>query len=258
MRASRPSHLDPQSLAAHTHARVALGRAGNALPTQALLRFQADHATAKQAVQTPFDATGLQHACAALGLPWTPVQTEARSQDEYLHNPLAGRVLTDSSQRELRDLRDEGAPPDIVFVVSGGLSPQGVNVSAGDLLALAVAGLRESGLRVGPVVVADRARVGVINGIGEALGVRSIAILIGERPGLTVPDSMGVYFEYRPRTGLTDADRNCISNIHAGGLSLPAAAQQLRALIVAGLAQRTSGVDLQPPVVDRAVANGNV
>ena len=245
---AQPVGLDPAVLAAHTHARVALGRSGNALPTKALLAFQADHGMAREAVNASFEPVQIQDACAALDLPCIQVDTQAATQAQYLQNPQAGRQLTRPSWQHLRDSRGPVASrPDIVFVVSGGLSPSGVSKQAGDLLTRVVQPLRDLGLRFGPVVLADRARVGIINGIGEALDARSIVILIGERPGLTVPDSMGAYFEYDPAPDRTDVNRNCISNIHSCGLQLVDASEQLVALICAGLDHGHSGVSLKPP-----------
>lgn len=238
------------ALREYTHARVGLGRSGHGMPTAAALEFQADHALARAAVYEPFDQVSLLTTCGEIGLDVVEVDTQATSHTDYLKNPQLGRLLNARSREVLECLRSQRdgageAAPDVMFIVTGGLSATGINRHAHVIVALVIPALEAAGISVGPLVVADLARVGLMNDVGAAVGATSIAILIGERPGLSAVDSVGAYFEYRPRLGLTDADRNCISNIRPDGLPLESAATELTALISVGLAQHRSGTSLK-------------
>jgi ethanolamine ammonia-lyase small subunit len=230
-------------LRALTPARVALGRAGSGLPTEALLDFTLDHARARDAVHAAFDVAGLIAALGALGL--DPVQASSRAPDrrDYLRRPDLGRKLDADSQRCLSERA--GAPSDLVFVIADGLSPTAVNLHAADVTAQLLPLLKEAGIAVGHVVVASGARVALGDEIGEILKARMAAVLIGERPGLSAPDSLGAYLTFAPKIGRTDAERNCVSNIHGSGLSSAEAAFKIAWLIREALARHLSGLALK-------------
>ncbi|TDH59862.1 ethanolamine ammonia-lyase subunit EutC [Dankookia rubra] len=214
-----------------TAARVALGRAGNGLPTAAHLDFQEAHAQARDAVHSSLDAGALEAALATLGLPVVRVASQALDRRAYLLRPDLGRRLRVADRDRL-----PAAPGALLFVVADGLCATGVQAQAPALIAAAIPLLRRTGLEIAPVVVADQARVALGDEIGGAMGAAMVAMLIGERPGLTALDSLGAYLTWDPRPGRTDAERNCISNIRPGGLSPAQAAEKLAWL--AGAARR--------------------
>ena len=216
-----------------TPARVALGRAGNALPTAAHLDIQEAHARARDAVWSALDADALAAAILPmldpLGLPVLRAASQAPDRRTYLLRPDLGRRLRAEDAAALAAYRRNDAP--LVFVVADGLSASGVQAEAPALLAAAVPLLRASGVPLGPVVIAAQGRVALGDAIGAALGAGMVAVLIGERPGLSAPASLGVYLTLDPRPGRTDAERNCLSNIRAGGLAPAAAAATLAWLV---------------------------
>lgn len=218
-------------------ARIGLGRSGVSLPTDQLLTMQADLALARDAVHAPFEVDRLTAELAGFGC--VVVSTMAHDRADYLRRPDRGRQLSPTSEADLRGLA-QGA--DLALIVSDGLSATAANLHAVPFVRALLADLA---LRVSPVVIAPLARVGLLNEVGAALGARSAAIVLGERPGSSAPDSLSVYFEMSPAAGLTDADRNCISNIRPGGLPIGVAAAQAAALITAGLRSGLSGTGLK-------------
>ena len=229
-----------------TRARVALGRAGNGLPTGAHLAFQAAHAAARDAVHATLDVVALRGALAALGIDSVAVRSQAVDRQAYLLRPDLGRRLRVSDRSLLT-----AQPGAFAFVVCDGLSATAVAHHAAAVLALAVPALRAQKMVVAPVVVAEQGRVALGDDIGEALGAEAVAVLIGERPGLSAADSLGIYLTWRPRRGRTDAERNCISNVRSEGYPPAAASEKLLWLIGAMRRLRMSGVGLkdeQPPV----------
>jgi ethanolamine ammonia-lyase small subunit len=221
-----------------TAARVALGRAGHALPTAAHLDFQEAHARARDAVWSALDAERLAADCAPLGLPLARVASAAPDRRAYLLRPDLGRRLAPGAAIP----RAEGA---VLFVVADGLCASGVQRHAPPLLAAAIPALRAAGLEPGPIIVATEARVALGDAIAEAAGAAAVAVLIGERPGLTALDSLGLYLTWAPRLGRTDAERNCISNIREGGLSYAEAAAKLAWLLAAARERGATGVALK-------------
>jgi ethanolamine ammonia-lyase small subunit len=218
-----------------TQARVALGRAGNGLPTRPHLDFQAAHAVARDAVHAPLDVPALQ---AALGdLPSISIHSEAPDRRTYLMRPDLGRRLPPEEAARLPP-----APGTMLFVVCDGLSATAVQRHAPALLALMVPRIQTP---VAPVVIASQGRVALGDAIGAAMQADAVVVLIGERPGLSSADSLGAYLTWAPRVGLTDADRNCVSNIRPAGLPIPAAADKLLWLINAMWTLRLSGVALK-------------
>jgi ethanolamine ammonia-lyase small subunit len=234
-----------------TPARVGLGRAGAGLPTEALLDFTLDHARARDAVHAAFDVPRLAASFAALGL--DPVQVSSRAPDrrDYLRRPDLGRML-DAGSHALLAGRASG-PCDLALVVADGLSPTAVNLHAAGVTGQLLARLKESGIAIGHVAIASGARVALGDEIGEILQARMVAVLIGERPGLSAPDSLGAYLTYAPRVGRTDAERNCVSNIHSSGLGSAEAAFKIGWLIGRALARRISGVALKDESGEAAV-----
>lgn len=241
----------PPDLARLTPARVVLGRSGASLPTSALLAFGLDHARARDAVHAAFDIEALE---AAIGnTPVLSVHSQARDRADYLKRPDLGRLLDIPSRDHLQSVAE--TPCDIVCVLGDGLSPGAVAAQAPALLHALKA--RLDGLRFAPPVIAAGARVALGDQIGALLNARLVVMLIGERPGLSTPESLGAYLTFSPRPGLTDADRNCVSNIHAAGLSCDAAAQRISWLARVALERGLTGVALKddstlaalPPIV---------
>jgi ethanolamine ammonia-lyase small subunit len=240
-----PEQPDPWTgLRSYTAARIALGRAGHSLPTRELLRFQLAHAQARDAVYSELDADQLTNEVAALGLGAIALQSRAGNRAEYVRRPDYGRQLHPESRQRLAAYAPGGAPPDLCFVLADGLSARAVQSHAVPLLAAALPDLA-AGWTLSPVVLVRGGRVAVGDEIGHALGARIVAVLIGERPGLSSPDSLGVYLTYGPRPGLTDESRNCISNVRPEGLPPEAAAGLLLYLLHEMRSRKLSGVGLK-------------
>jgi ethanolamine ammonia-lyase small subunit len=224
-----------------TPARVGLGRAGASLPTSALLAFTLDHARARDAVHAGFEFAAIAEGIDALGLQTLQVSSRAQNRKDYLRRPDLGRQLDPVSQELLA--RCGPGPCELVIVIGDGLSPSAVNAHAVALLRRLIPGL--GAIKLGFVVVASGARVALGDKIGELLGARMAVMLIGERPGLSAPDSLGAYLTFAPHAGLTDAMRNCVSNIHSSGLSYDEAAFKIAWLVREGLARQVTGVALK-------------
>ncbi|MEM5314433.1 ethanolamine ammonia-lyase subunit EutC [Paraburkholderia sp. JHI869] len=235
-------------LKAFTNARIALGRAGNGLPTAPLLAFNLSHAQARDAVHHPLDAEALRRTLEAEGFATLGVDSAAPDRQHYLRRPDLGRRLSEESRAALVEAASlsaaaHGEPPEVVFVIGDGLSAIAAAKQAAPLL-LAVRA-RLAGWRIGPVVVARQARVALGDEIGELLGAKLVAMLIGERPGLSSPDSLGVYLTYAPKVGCHDAQRNCISNVRPEGLPYEAAAHKLHYLLTHARRLGLTGVGLK-------------
>jgi ethanolamine ammonia-lyase small subunit len=226
-----------------TPARVGLGRAGVSLPTQALLAFTLDHARARDAVHAGFDIPAIVGGLDTLGLPALQVSSLAQGRKQYLRRPDLGRKLDAASQDLLASCHR--GPCDLAIVIGDGLSPSAVNAHAVELARHLMPRLTPGGTGLGPVVVASGARVALGDEIGALLQARMVVVLIGERPGLSAPDSLGAYLTFAPRVGCTDAMRNCVSNIHASGLSYDEAAFKIAWLVREGLARQITGVALK-------------
>jgi ethanolamine ammonia-lyase small subunit len=226
-----------------TPARVGLGRAGASMPTKALLEFTLDHARARDAVHAVFDAAAIISGLGGLGLRPVQVSSQARDRKEYLRRPDLGRMLDPPSKHLLAN-RD-GGPCQLAVVVGDGLSPSAVNAHAVELVRSLVPRLAADGIEIDRAVVASGVRVALGDEIGAIVGARMVVMLIGERPGLSAPDSLGAYLTFAPKPGLTDAERNCVSNIHGSGLGYDEAAVRIAWLIREGLARRITGVALK-------------
>lgn len=226
-----------------TPARIGLGRAGGSLPTRALLEFELYHARARDAVHAAMDAEALARELRASGLGEAVVlQSQARDRMEYLLRPDLGRMLSAESRARLSDFANRVGPCELAVVIADGLSAVAPARHAVPLL-------RElqtvSGWTNVTMVVANSARVALGDEIGELLGAEAVVVLIGERPGLSSPDSLGVYLTWAPRVGRTDAERNCISNVRPEGLPYAAAARRLAYLLREARMLRLSGVRLK-------------
>lgn len=234
-------------LAAATPARIALGRAGAGQTTAAVLAFSLAHALARDAVHTPLDGAALAERLARLGLEVLRVESAAPDRGAYLRRPDLGRRLSTGSRAMLTGAAATraDAPPDLAFVVADGLSATAIEQNAAPFIDAFLPHAERAGWRLGPAVVATQARVALGDEVGEIFGARAVVLLVGERPGLSSPDSLGLYLTFAPRRGRTDADRNCISNVRPAGLSHAAAARKLAALVAGAFALGLSGVRLK-------------
>jgi ethanolamine ammonia-lyase small subunit len=237
---STPAHW--RDLRRFTPARIALGRAGNGVPTAAHLAFQAAHAAARDAVHAALDLDVLAAHLHAAGLATRTVRSLCPDRRTYLLRPDLGRRLAPDDAAALAATPAPGA---IAFAVCDGLSATAIARHAGPLLAAAIPALAADGIATAPVILAAQGRVALGDEIGHALGAEAVAVLIGERPGLSAPDSLGVYLTWQPRPGRSDAERNCISNIHGAGLPIEQAAGKLLWLIRAMRRLRLTGVGLK-------------
>jgi ethanolamine ammonia-lyase small subunit len=235
---SSPSIADLHRL---TPARVGLGRAGASLTTQALLDFTLDHARARDAVHAPFEATAIVAALVEQGREAVAVSSLVADRADYLKRPDLGRKLAPESQNLLEAHGSAGC--DVALVIADGLSPAAVNAHALGLVAALLPKL--DGPSVGPVTVASGARVALGDEIGALLDARMSIVLIGERPGLSAPHSLGAYVTVAPKPGRSDAERNCVSNIQSAGLSFDEAAVKIAWLAREGLRRGITGVTLK-------------
>ncbi|MES2392854.1 MAG: ethanolamine ammonia-lyase subunit EutC [Acidobacteriota bacterium] len=236
-----------------TAARIALGRSGPAIATRESLRFQLDHALARDAIGTPLDVGMLERGLASMGFSSVVVRSAVREtagRREYLLRPDLGRRLDAGSAAALEGCAgDSSERAEVVFVMADGLSALAVERHALGLLDAV------RPLVVGPVVIAREARVALGDEIGERLRARLTVMLIGERPGLSAADSLGVYLTWEPKVGRTDAERNCISNVRGGGLSYAEAARRVGWYVGEARRLGVSGVAIKDPV--RALAVGD-
>ncbi len=237
------------ALRAFTPARIGLGRTGISLPTAAQLDFQLAHAQARDAVHRPLDVQVLCREVEALGLASVPLHSAATNRAVYLQRPDLGRQLGAASRHLLearRTQRQAGgmASHDLAFALVDGLSALAVQRHAMPLLAEVLSRLGAS-WSVAPVAVVEQGRVAVGDGIGELLDAELVVVMIGERPGLSSPDSLGLYLTWEPRIGRSDAERNCISNVRPEGLSYRDAAARLVYLLTGARQRRLSGVALK-------------
>lgn len=253
-------HVTPAgwgTLRRFTDARIALGRAGHSQPTAPHLAFQLAHAQARDAVHLPFDAHGVAAGVQALGLDVIHLHSAAADRATYLQRPDLGRRLDEASRTRLQ--QREAAPVDLAFVIGDGLSALAIHQNAVPFIAVALARLQSdpNPWTLAPVAIVEQARVAVGDETGAGLKARCVVVLIGERPGLSSPDSMGLYLTWAPQPGLTDANRNCISNVRPAGLAIEAAAARLVHLLAAARQGQISGVGLKDDTDDQAGAIGS-
>ncbi|EJN27893.1 ethanolamine ammonia-lyase, small subunit [Pseudomonas sp. GM78] len=229
-----------------TPARIALGRTGTSLPTRAQLDFQFAHAQARDAVHLPFDHAALSEQLAERGRDSLLLHSAAPDRNSYLQRPDLGRKLSVESAKKLRQYAAANpAGVDLAIVVADGLSALAVHRHTLPFLVRFSEQSSADGWSMAPVILVEQGRVAVADEIGELLGAKMTVILIGERPGLSSPDSLGLYFTYNPKVGLTDAYRNCISNVRLEGLTYGMAAHRLLYLMREACRRQLSGVNLK-------------
>ena len=229
-----------------TPARIALGRTGTSIPTGAQLDFQFAHAQARDAVHLPFDHVGLSSQLAERGRDSLLLHSAAVDRHSYLQRPDLGRRLSDESAQALRDYAEANpGGVDLAVVVADGLSALAVHKHTLPFLTRMEEQTHAEGWSLSPVILVEQGRVAVADEVGQLLGAKMVVILIGERPGLSSPDSLGLYFTYNPKVGLTDAYRNCISNVRLEGLSYGMAAHRLLYLMREACRRQLSGVNLK-------------
>ncbi len=260
-----PAQADAwRQLRSLTSARIALGHAGTSLPTAAQLDFQFAHAQARDAVHLPFDHGALSERLTSRRRETLTVHSSAPDRNVYLQRPDLGRRLSAGSVEQLRRYSD--AHPqgfDLALVVADGLSSLAVQRHSPAMLERIDELVAAEGWSLAPVTLVEQGRVAVADEVAQLLKARMVVILIGERPGLSSPDSLGLYFTYAPRVGLNDAARNCISNVRLEGMSYAMAAHKLLYLMREAWRRQLSGVslkdDAQVPVLeaDERVRPGN-
>ncbi|OQW87420.1 MAG: ethanolamine ammonia-lyase [Rhodoferax ferrireducens] len=247
---------DPwETLRQHTAARIALGRVGASLPTAEVLRLGLAHAQARDAVHTPLDFAALSLTLQADG--WLPLQvrSQALTRQNYLLRPDLGRRLHPDDTNRLRQHAGPNPMCELAIVVADGLSSAAVQQHAAPLLATLKDQL-QTDWGATPLVLAEQGRVAIGDDIGELLGARLLVLLIGERPGLSSPASLGIYITYSPRIGRMDSERNCISNVRPEGLPYDQAAHKLAWLCRAALRIGVTGVALKDDSPSASIALG--
>ena len=235
-----------------TAARIALGRSGASLPTRAHLEFQLAHARARDAVHHVADLDAVAEQLAAAPLAHVSLSTAAGDAADFLRCPDHGRRLDEASREALKGLQ-VGNRSDLAIVLADGLSGLAVERHAAPLAIALTQRLDREGWRIAPLAIVRRGRVAIGDEIGELLDARAVVVLIGERPGLSAPDSLGAYLTWAPRVGRSDADRNCVSNIRPAGLPVAQAAERLDWLLTEARRRQGSGVALKDEAPGRSV-----
>lgn len=228
-----------------TSARIALGRAGGSQRTGTVLDFRLSHARARDAVMAPFDVDGLSDRFAAAGFATCRIGTAVADKKTYLARPDLGRRLSGESRAQLAGYGAAWGARDLAIIVSDGLAAQAAERHAVETAAQLYGHLKSAGWSLYPILIAPFGRVKLQDEVGELLGARHALMLLGERPGLGMPDSLGAYITRGPRAACTDADRNCVSNIRPEGLPPAAAARKLAHLLAESARLGVSGVALK-------------
>ncbi|MDR1945972.1 MAG: ethanolamine ammonia-lyase subunit EutC [Desulfovibrio sp.] len=253
---------DPWSeLRRHTDARIALGRCGVSLPVARWLEFRLAHAQARDAVRTFFDREYLIDRLKARGIACLNLASAADDLETFLARPDLGRRLSAASAAALEEYArthgaEGGVGANVCLVVSNGLSARSIHDNAAPFIDELLPLLDRAGLSVSPAVLVQNGRVAVADEVAYGLRAELSVILVGERPGLSSPNSMGVYMTYAPKPGCTDEARNCISNVRPGGLEYAAAARKLCYLVQSAFACRYSGVRLKDDMPDTGLPSG--
>lgn len=246
---SNPTVVDNpwQALRQFTAARIALGRCGVSLPTSAQLAFQLAHARARDAVHLALDTQTLSQVLSDNDSTCLTLSSAAETRDIYLQRPDLGRRLDAASRTALQNLRhsDVAHRYDLAIVIADGLSALAIEQNALPFLTTLKQRLLPESWTLAPIAIVRQGRVAIGDEVGELLGAKVVVVLIGERPGLSSPDSMGLYLTWAPRVGLTDESRNCISNVRPAGLSYAEAAYKLHYLLRQAHQRHLSGVQLK-------------
>ena len=221
-----------------TAARIAIGRAGTSIPVKQSLEFKLAHAHARDAVYSELDIEGLSESLKQFGLPVLHLHSKAGYREQYLQRPDLGRSLNEES---LIELADHNSPTDISIIIADGLSAIAVNANAMGLLELLVPLLLSANLKLAGISLVKQGRVAIADEIASALNAKLSLMLIGERPGLSSADSIGVYLTFNPKPGLTDEARNCVSNIRPKGLSNTQASKKIFYLVQESFKRKLSG-----------------
>jgi len=229
----------------YTAARIALGRTGGSQRMGTVLDFRLSHARARDAVMATFDLEAMAGRFGAAGIATQRIATAVADKKTYLVRPDLGRRLHDAARAELTPLASAWGKRDLAIIVSDGLAAQAAERHAVETVAFLSEHLIAAGWTLYPVLLAPFGRVKLQDEVGELLGARHALMLLGERPGLGTPDSLGAYLTHRPRAGCTDADRNCVSNIRPEGLPPALAARKLAHLLIESARLGVSGVALK-------------
>ncbi|SFL90860.1 ethanolamine ammonia-lyase subunit EutC [Marinobacter zhejiangensis] len=255
-------------LRAFTDARIGLGRAGVSIPTAELLAFQLAHAQAQDAVHLPLDVPTLCHQLAegTLSEPFRrPLVLHSQAADRmtYLQRPDLGRRLDDDSRQHLQESllgNQVDCPYDLAVVIVDGLSSRAIQDNALPFLQAFSQALTSDSQhwRLAPLTVVEQGRVAIGDEVGERLNANAVLVMVGERPGLSSPDSLGLYLTWGPREGLTDAHRNCISNVRPAGLKPTEASLRLLYLLTESRQRKLSGVQLKDRTEDKTLAHSQV
>lgn len=245
MKESRPEIItaDPWSkLKEFTDARISLGRCGVSLPLKESLSFKLAHAKARDAVHLPFKIDELKSELEESGHTCFKLKSNAADRMEYLTRPDKGRVLSEES-RNFLEKQETGY--DVCMALGDGLSSRAIHENGFSFLHAFIPLLEQAEIKVTPVCLIENSRVAIADQIGSMLSAKLSVILIGERPGLSSPNSMGIYMTYNPKPGTTDEIRNCISNVRSGGLSIADGVKKLAYLVEQALITKKSGVELK-------------
>ena len=254
----RPETDSWVGLTRFTPARIALARAGASWRTETLLAFRLAHAQARDAVCRPFDPDIIERQLQQLGCQTARLSTNAQSRTIFLKRPDLGRALSEESRQLLKQNDNKWSGRHLAVLVSDGLSALAAETQAVPVLAKLLPLLTQAGWAICPIFVVPFARVKLQDEIGALLGVQHALALLGERPGLASPDSLGAYFTCEPGPEKTDADRNCISNIRPQGLSPEEAAKKLAQQLVYSKEKRCSGIRLKQPLSPQSVLHGSI
>lgn len=216
-----------QRLREYTDARIGLGRSGVSLPTQHHLQFQLAHAAARDAVKRPIDWSDLDALIKTLAMPYLALHSQAQDRNHYLQRPDLGRRLDSDSAQTVMCWREQHRAPKVAVVIADGLSSTAVETQAPAMVRQLLPDIARLGLECGLICRVDQGRVAIGDDIAERTGAEHLVLLVGERPGLSSPDSLGIYYTYRAKVGSSDADRNCLSNIRPAGLAFDEASRRL-------------------------------
>lgn len=239
-----PIHMDPwQGLKEFTDARIALGRTGCSMLTDEWLKFSLAHARARDSINMPFERDKVAERLQAMGLDVVYAESAASSRATFIRRPDLGKKLSDESRERLRQMDYPGA--DVLIVIGDGLSSKAVHKQALPLIREFLPYMEELNMKVGPIVLAKQSRVALGDDIAEMMHCGLVVMLIGERPGLSSPDSLGIYMTYKPYAGRLESERNCISNVRPEGLSYDRAAFKLAWLVEMAYERQVSGTALK-------------